>query len=918
MAGVLSNAISGLQASQIGLRTAGNNISNANTVGYSRQNVNFDTRPEQYSGSAGFLGNGVNVESVKRVVNEFVTTQLRLDSSTFNQLDKYNTNIGKIDKLFSDASTGLIGGLQTFFAGLQNGASDPASLPARQLVVAQTESLTARFNDLYERLSGVEKGVNDEITTVTGQLNTLAKSVANLNQSIASQRASGAEPNSLLDEREEALRKLSEMVSVQLVQQDSGDINVFVGNGEPIVIGATASKFEARAGGKIYLPNNINSSEITNEISGGQLGGLLRFKSEVLEPSFNQLGRVAIVMSDSFNKIQSQGLDLQGNYGTDIFSDTNDASVVYQRVLHGTNALPDDRQIYVTIEDANKITTSNYKFAITPNTSNYTITRESDNTMVDQGVLSGAYPTEIKFDGVSVHLQSGSFQGGDTFTIQPTRTAARDIQATLSQPEKLAFAAPIRTATATGNLGLGVISSGEILSLLDANNNLLPTFAVAGKMSPPVVIRFTSDTTYEVLNNSDPARPVPLNPRMSEQIFIPNRTNEIFATDKGETSVIGNGAIIGLPAGRPPATLFPANPMQLNGYPVEAYTFTTTNPTTGNVSTQTMSTFANASAAQTAAQISNMTGVSAHAFTTATIGNVNITPAAFASPLQLSVNGQDLLTYTAGVLDSTVPNPNVSQAAFNDYLASQINANANLKALGIRAQSGSNAITGAPELHLVAASGVNLDIRFSATNASVNNITVNDGSGNPNVQLDGVNTGLNEQSATTVGGKIDITLANGVVMTTAPALSQIVGDSTAASFAQSSYTGYQVTISGQPKAGDIFNVNFNTNSKNDNRNALALANLETAATMENGSQSFGQGYNHLVDDLGTKSNLSKINTDASKSLLEQTKTLRDGVSGVNLDEEAANLILFQQMYTANARVISVAKDLFDTLVRSLG
>ncbi|MES2675654.1 MAG: flagellar hook-associated protein FlgK [Pseudomonadota bacterium] len=917
MAGVLSNAISGLQASQIGLRTAGNNISNANTVGYSRQNVNFDTRVEQRYGSAGFLGNGVNVESVKRVVNDFVTSQLRLDSSTFHQLDKYNTSIGKIDKLLSDTNTGLVGGLQNFFAALQNGANDPSSSSARQLVVAQSESLASRFNNLHERLNAIEKGVNDEISTVTGQLTQLAKSVATLNLAVATQRAAGAEPNSLLDQREEAIRKLSELVSVQLVHEDDGDINVFVGNGEALVVGTNVSKFEVRNGGKIYLANNLNSSEITNDISGGQLGGLLNFKNEALASSFNQLGRVAIVMSDSFNTLQAQGLDINGNYGNPMFSDMNDLDVVYNRVKHGQNALPDNRQLYVTIEDANKLTASDYNFSIVPNSSNYTITRAADNTIVDQGVLSGAYPTEITFDGISLHLQSGSFQGGDSFILQPTRNAARELESVIAQPENLAFAVPIRTATASGNIGKGIISSGEILSLNDANNNLLPAFAVAGKLSPPIAIRFTSDTTYEVLDNTDPANPVALNPRMSEQTFIPNRNNAIFATDQGETTIVGSGAIIGLPAGRPPVTLLAANPMQLNGYPAETYTFTTTNPITGNVSTQTMATTANLSAAQTAAQISNMTGVSAHAFTTATIGNVNINPAAFASPLQLSVNGEDLLAYTAGVLDAAVPNPNVSPGNFNDYLAARINANGNLNTLGIRAESGSNPVTGAPELHLVAASGVNLDIRFNATNASVNSISVNDGSGNPDVQLNGVNTGLNEQSATTVGGKIDITLADGIIMSTAPGTSQLLGDSTAVNFAQSSYLGYQVNISGQPKAGDIFNINFNTNSKNDNRNALALANLETAATMD-GSLSFGQGYGRLVEELGTKSNLSKINTEASKSLLEQTKALRDGVSGVNLDEEAANLILFQQMYTANARVITVAKDLFDTLVNSLG
>jgi flagellar hook-associated protein 1 len=921
MPGVLSNAISGLQASQVGLRTAGNNISNANTVGYSRQNVNFNTRPEQSFGRAGFLGNGVTVESVARVVNQFVSAQLRADSTAYNQFEKFNVNINSVDKLFSDSNSGLVGGLQGFFAALQNGASDPSSSPARQLILTQTESLTARFNNLYDRLAKIEKNTDDEIEVVAGQLQGLAKTVANLNLSIATQRASSAEPNDLLDKRDEALRLLSEMASVQLVEDD-GDINVFIGNGEPLVVGSNAGRLEVRTGGKIFFANNITSSDITSEINGGKLGGLLQFKEEGLSASFSQLGRIAIVMSDTFNTLQSQGLDLRGNYGSDMFSDMNDTDIIYDRVKHGANALPDDRRISVTIENSKKITTSDYLFSITPNTSNYTVTRESDNTIVQQGVLTGAYPTEIEFDGIKINLESGSFQGGDSFTLQPTRSGARDIHALLTQPDTLAFGSPIRTATSSGNIGKGVVSAGEVLSLLDANNNVLLTFATAGKLSPPLVIRFTSDTTYEVLDNSNPARPVPLVPRMSEQVFIPNQINAIFATDKGETKVEGNGAILGLPAGRPPVALVAANPMQLNGYPSETYTFTTTNPTTGNVSTQTLITGVNASAAQTAVQISNMAGVSAQAYTNATIGNINISAAAFAaaspaSPLQISVNGENLLAYPSGAIDPSIPDPNLNPSSFNSYLANQINSNANLKALGIRAQSSSNPITGAPELRLVAASGVNLDIRLTATNSSANNISVNDGV-NASVQLNGIDAGGNQQSATTVGGKIDITLADGIVLTTVPATSQILGDSTAANFARNAYLGYQVNVSGQPKAGDNFSINFNTNSKNDNRNALTLASLETTGTLENGTLSFGQGYGRLVEEVGAKANLSNINTAASKSLLEQTKSLRDGVSGVNLDEEAADLILFQQMYTANARVISVAKDLFDTLVNSLG
>lgn len=920
MSSVLSNAISGLQASQVGLRTAGNNISNANTVGYSRQDVNFATRTAQPMGGAGYLGNGVSVEAVERVVNEFVTTQLRLDTSTFNQLDKYNTNIGKMDKLLADASTGLAGGLQTFFSALQNGANDPSSSPARQLIVTQAENLGLRFNTLHDRLISIEGGVNSEIATVTGQLGSLAKSIASLNQAIAVQRTSGAEPNDLLDKRDEALRQVAELASVQVVK-DGGDINLFIGNGEPLVVGTNVSEFEVRAGGKIYLKTALSTSEVTDSMTGGQLGGLLTFKKDALEPSFNDLGRIAIAMSDAFNTLQTQGLDADGNYGSNMFRDINESGLTYARVVHGANAMPDDRKISVTIEDSSKITTSDYDFTILPGGSNYVIKRLSDDTIVSQGILSASYPQSLAFDGIKVNLESGSFQGGDTFTLQPTRNGALDISVEIKRPEQLAFAVPVRTASAAGNTGSGVVSSGSVLSLVDANNKLLPAFANIGTLSPPIAIRFTSETTYEVLDNSDPSNPVPLKPAMREQTFFPNRENAIFSTDMGETRVIGNGARLGLPAGvLPSSPVYATTPAQGNGYTVEQYTFTSTDPATGLSTTKVMTTSANASAAQTAAQMNNLPGVSAHAFTTATITDINIDPTAFTAPLQIHVNGEDLLAYSGGLISSSVPDPSTNEAAFNDYLAKQINENPNLKTLGIRAVSSSNPVTGAPELQLTASSGVNLDIRFTASNATTNNISVNDGTGNPNVRLDGVDDGLAggfEQSAVTVGGKIDITMASGISLKTGPSNSQLLGDSSNPNFALSSYLGYQVSIAGAPKKGDIFTLGFNSNSKNDNRNALAMAALDSADTVQGGTLSFSEAYGRLVEEVGTKSNLSKINTDASRSLLEQTTSLRDSVSGVNLDEEAANLILFQQMYTANARVISVSKDLFDALINAV-
>lgn len=921
MSGILSNAISGLQASQNALRTAGHNISNANTQGYSRQEVNYVTRPEQIAGGAGYIGSGVTTASIERVVNEFVTTQLRSDTSTYNQLNKYSLNISKVDKLFAEASTGLSGSLQSFFAALQNGANDPASTPARQLIITEAQSLSSRFNNLYQRMADIEKSVNGEVRTVTSQVNSLAASIAELNQSIGEAAASGGgnQPNDLLDKRDETLRKLAELVSIQVVKESTGDLNVFIGNGQPLVIGASASSFSVTNDGKIQLQANSAVIDITEQVSGGQIGGLLNFRDEVLTPSMNELGRIAISMSEEFNNLQQQGLDLDNDYGQKMFIDINDPVNAVNRVKHSSaNQQPYDRQLNVTITNTSQLTTSDYRFDIVPGTTNYVVTRLADDQVVKQGGLSGAYPFSIEFDGVSLNLTSGSFQGGDSFVVQPTRNGSQDIKALLQRPEDLAFASPIRTGSASSNTGNGIISSGDVLSVVDASGNILPAFANPGQLSPPIIIRFTSATTYDVLDNSDPANPKHLNPAMQDQVFIPGTTNNIFSNDPGETRIVGAGDRLGLPADRSPQTVAIGSAALGNGYLAERLNFTFTDPQTGSVTARTLITQSGASAMQTAAQLSALPGVTANAYTTATITGVNVAPGDFAVPMQLRINGEALIQDDGALPTpaflSTVPDPNVSEADFNDYLAEQINGNPNLNALGIRAQSSTNPLTGAPELRIFASSGVDLDIRFSAAGVA-SSIQVNDSSGNPNQTL--TSAGVGQESAITVGGRIDVTLASGIEMSPSISSSPLFGDSSSASFVQSSFLGYQVSLTGQPKAGDVFTVGFNTDGKNDNRNALAMVAMETKSTMQNGSLSFAEGYGKLVEEVGTKSSLAKINTEASISLLEQSQTMRDSISGVNLDEEAADLIRFQQLYGANAQVISVARELFDTLLNAL-
>ncbi len=906
---LMGTAISGLQGSQTALSTAGHNISNANTAGYNRQTVDFSTRPADISG-AGAIGNGVNVAAIDRVVNQFLVNQLRLDTASFNDFNEFNDLIGNIDSLFADSSTGLSESLQSFFASLQNAADDPSSTPARELVLTQAENLALRFNTLYDRMDELTIGIDRNVETIVSQVNTLADSIGKLNVSITESIARGIQPNDLQDQREELLRQLSELVSIQVINQDEGAINVLIGKGQQLVIGQDVSRLGVDDNNEITLGNSRSNVVISNQITGGQLGGVLRFKAGALEPSFNQLGQIAIVVSDEFNRVQAQGLDLNGDWGRELFADINNDVAINKRVVgDSNNALPNDRNITLTIEDTAALTNSDYSFVIQPNSLNYVVTRKGDNTVVTQGTLNGYYPTTIKFDGLSLNLNGGSFQGGDTFDLLPTRFAAQDLAVTLNDSEALAFASPIRTLADSGNTGKGLATQGEILSTVDVNGNLLPAFADAGSLAPPLIIRFTSATTYDVLDNSDPTNPIDLDPPMRDRSYIPGVTNYLFSEDPGERLVSASGGSLGLPDGSVAGTLAPGAPALNNSYPGELLRFSTTDPVSGAISTRTVSTSYNASAAQTAALLTSVAGVSANAYTTAEITDFNIS--SFASPLQIAVNGQTLVEYDAGAIVSGVPDPTVDEVAFNDYLAEQINNNTVLRGQGMTAVSAVDPVSGQPELRLIASSGVNLDIRLEA--AAGDSLSVNDGI-NSNVRLTGVGAG--SQSAITVGGRIDVTLSDGVDMTTLPTTSQLFGDSTAADFAKSTYRGYQIALQGAPDSGDTFTVEFNNDASSDNRNALKMVALETEKLV-GGNRSLSDAYGQMVERVGTQSSLAQTNTNISKSLLATSQANRDSVSGVNLDEEAANLIRFQQAYNANAQVISVARDLFDTLLNSL-
>ncbi len=472
MADLLNIGLSGLSASKSQLSITGHNISNVNTPGFSRQDASQATRTPQFSG-AGYVGSGTTLVEIRRSYSEFLTSQLRSSTSLSSDVEAYKSQIDQLDSLLAGSTTGITPSLQKFFSALQTAAEDPANIPARQLVLAEAEGLARRFNTVSDRLTEQNKFTNKQMAAVTDQINRLAGSIGSLNNSIAIASANGQQPNDLLDARDEAVRQLSTYIGVSVTPQDDNSFNISVGSGQPLVVGSTVSQLKVVPGQsdpnrhEIRFLSGQSEQGITSQISGGELGGLIRYREEVLDPTMNSLGRLALAVSDQVNTQLGQGLDLKGDVGKALFGDFNsDAFMGLRATPFSGNPSLADASLRIT--DTTALTTSDYllEYDGTSGASGYKARRLSDNQPIDVQLKDGALTFTDKTghdQGFTVQV-SGTPVPGDKFSLQPTRRGATDIAAVLDQAGQLAFAAPIRAESNLQNGGTGVIGQPDLIS----------------------------------------------------------------------------------------------------------------------------------------------------------------------------------------------------------------------------------------------------------------------------------------------------------------------------------------------------------------------------------------------------------------------------------------------------------------------
>lgn len=634
MASILNTGISALNAFQRQLNTVGHNIANVNTEGYSRQQVEFRALAEPVGG-VGYTGAGVEAVTIRRSYDEYLTGRVRSYTASQQEYAVFYERASRVDDVVADAASGLDRMMQEFFASIEDVSADPTSIPARNVMLNRSEVLTDRFRSLDGWMEDLRAQANRDMDTFVQEINGLGAAIADVNRRIQEVSVNRANPpNDLLDQRDKLIDDLSGYVKVSTTPQDDGSINVFIGNGQALVVGKNANRMSvvpnATAADRMELAiDQVGGArvQVTGQITGGRLGGLLRFRDEVLDPAQNSLGLVAIGLADAFNREHRTGMDLDGDIGGDYFSLA--APELLANPANGGT---------LSASFANVADLTNHEYELVYDGSAWNLT---DLTTGGNVPLSGSGTAADPFVADGVALVVGTPPAaGDRYRLRPARAGAEAIRTLVKDTRDIAAADPVRTSAAGGNTGSGRIGPG---ALVNATGNT--------PLAAPVTLTFDA---------------------------------------------------------------------------------------------------------------------AANAFNLSTGGSIPYDPAS----------------------DS--------------------------------------------------------------------------------------------------GSTLSVTLAG-------------LGD-------------FQFEMTGTPANGDQFVLSDNSGGVGDNRNALHLAALQTRKLLFGNSASLGDAYGYMVADVGTRTYQASANAEVQDQLLSQAEAARSAVSGVNLDEEAADLVRFQQAYSAAAQVIATANTLFDTLL----
>ena len=460
--GLMSIGVRAMNANYVGLQTTGHNIANAGVEGYSRQQVELQTALGQFTG-AGFFGKGVDVTTVTRVYDQFLTRE----SMTSRAQSSFDTarldRLQQLESLFAGGDDGIGQSAGALLNAMVDLANHPQDLSARNVVLGRAGELAARFSGAAAQLDDIQSGVTQEIGAQVTQVNEIARQIASVNDRIAVAQGSGHTPNDLLDQRDRLLSDLSSHIQITTVAADDGSVAVFAGGGQRLVLGGQASQLQVTS--DPYDASRVALGIVEGGtvrplsaalIGGGSIGGLLSFQDEDLVRARTMLGQLGAAIAGSVNEQQALGLDLgvPADAGAPMFSiGAPQALPATTNARLASGAFTST--VTLTTVDPSQLQASEYELA--NNGAGWQLTRRLDGftqTVVDDQVV----------DGFRIDLGTPAPATTDRFLLQPVTRAASAMARVLNDPRGIAAASPVTASVGGGNTGSATVASLTVVS----------------------------------------------------------------------------------------------------------------------------------------------------------------------------------------------------------------------------------------------------------------------------------------------------------------------------------------------------------------------------------------------------------------------------------------------------------------------
>ncbi|MDP5292286.1 flagellar hook-associated protein FlgK [Oceanimonas sp. CHS3-5] len=506
--------VSGLLAAQAQLATTGHNIANVNTEGYSRQRAEQITTMHMFSGGS-FYGTGTRVNDVTRMYQEYAFRDVLVNNTEKAGAEALYNHLSYLDKTMTSVNGGLASSLDDLYGAINAVADNPGNLGNRELMLANAQDIVDHFNEFYSSVEQERMIKNRDIESRAEHISSLTAGIADLNQQILNAGQNGT-PNDLLDQRDRLIQDLGQQVQITTLKDDNGMISVMLGGREPLVSGNQAYQMEVRPGSpdqqqtELYLVAPNSNGQATRIKGSGELGGemgaLFHYRDQVLGPNLSDMGKTAIAIADAFNEIQTQGVDLNGIAGINMFNDINDPEDMAKRFVGNNPNVTGE----VEITDTGKLTGGEYSLKF----------QGGEDYLLTDVTTGEQYPIQAQEDlanpparildvsdklGFSLTL-SDIPNTNDEMLVQPTRQGAIDLELQLNTGDQIAASGSLMVSPNGDNTGTAKPSIGYA-------DPPPPLTDFINESVYPLTVKVTDDGSgdlqYEVFDKDDaPITPV--------------------------------------------------------------------------------------------------------------------------------------------------------------------------------------------------------------------------------------------------------------------------------------------------------------------------------------------------------------------------------------------------------------------------